>query len=309
MSWTLTDIRQHLRDLDAEDGSSRAQRVYDRIANDANRALHEAGNWSFDRVKGRLHFPAQATGTCDLSVNGTALTNGSGFTSADAGKHVRLRGEALQYLISAYGSASALTLAEAYRGDSAVSGGAFSLTQDRLALPTRFRSMGDIYLNDWPEPLQFVTLDELLWERMNARECSVPRCYAIEFYATSTQLDAGTSKAPYLWVYPPPSSKRTLDFYYFEWPVEMSNSSDGISAPQPAEKVHREFLRAYLLLEQGKVAEYETQRNAALGFARSSLAQYRVSADAGARESWTPAADGGRRMGRRRMWIGPNEGV
>lgn len=312
MAWTLADIRIFCRDLDHEDGSTRAQRVYDRIANDANRDLHEAGNFIFDRVRGRLVYPALLSGTCSVSVDGTAVTAGSGFTTADVGKHLRFRGEPTQYLVSAYVGATALTLGEAYRGASAVSAGAFQLTQDRMALPTRFRSMDRVALDVVERRLKFVELDTLAHHRMHRRDVSIPYLWSVEMYATGTQLDAGTSKAPYLWLYPSPSDKRIVEFYYFEWPVEMSDAAHGIGAPQPAEKVHREFIKAHLLLEQGKVQEHQTQMSLAKRMAMDTLSAYRVTSNLDVKREWTPEADEGESLNGfpgYEMPVGPNEGA
>lgn len=290
-----------------QNGSARATRIYDKIANDANRAMHEAGEWEFDRTTARLVFAAVKTaGTIAIAVDGTALTgSGTSFASADAGKHMRYSGEDLQYLVSAYGSGTSLTM-EAYRGSAALTAATYQLTQERVALPTRFRTY-------WPARVALrqticaqATLREIEELRMYQRELSIPRLTAVEHYTASA---AGGAPAPYLWVYPAPSDKAVLDLSIFQWPVEMSTATDGISAPQAAEKVHREYLRAYLLLEQGKPQEADNQMRVATAMARSTLGAHRSREDAGVREYWTPEGDADSRGRRGRSWPAPGEPV
>lgn len=306
MAWLLSDIRTYLRDNDSEDGGSRAQRNFDRIANDANLALHGAGNWEFDRHKLRMVYPARKTaGTVSVSVDGTAVTGVStAFASADAGSFFRFSGQDLQYRVSAYVSATALTLGDTYRGRADVSAGTYALTVDRVALDVLFRAF-ELPFQDYNSlELEPKPLDEILWSRMYEKEVSVPRVCAVEWFTTST---VGVAPAPYLWVYPPPSSKTVLDFYAYLNPVEMSAVGDSISAPQAAEASYRAFLDAFLMKGQGKIQEYTAQLEVAIAMARRDLAQFRARRSAGQKRMWTPEADpvsGGPRKARIRPAAG-----
>ena len=310
MAWTLADIRQYLKDLDSDDGSSRAQRLYDRIANDANRALHGAGDWSFDRTRLRLLFvAAKSDGTIAITQDGTAVTGTStsfstSGTVTDVGKFFRFNGQAHQYRCTAAASSTSATV-EAYRGATLASGTTYQLTHDRVALDARFRKLSvpdgddDTYMV-WP-----TTLDALLSERLHGREVSQPQICAEEWFTTST---AGAAPDPYLWVYPSPLTRTVLDVPAYLWPVELSASTDGISAPKEADSVYREFLHAYLFQIQGKHAEYQTQLASAMARARGDLAAFRANNEGGTRQMWNPEADPPNRLGRR-MRPAPGEPV
>lgn len=304
MAWALSDIRTYLKDLDAEDGSARAQRLYDRIANDANRALHGAGDWSFDRSIQRLFYDAaKSDGTVTVSQDGTAVTGAStAFSTSgavtDVGKFFRFDGQAHQYRCSAVGGATSATLGDTYRG-AALSGDTYQLTHDRLQLNARFRKLAvpdgddDTYMV-WP-----VTLDELLYERLHGREISFPMICAEEWWTSST---TGGAPDPFLWVYPSPLNRTVLDVPMYFWPVELSSSTDGISAPAEADSAYREFLHAYLFQIQGHQDKYASQLAIAQDRARKDLAQFRASNEGSQKRMWSSDADAPDNVGRvRRM--------
>lgn len=307
MAWLLADIRQYLKDNDVDDGSTKAVRQYDRIANDACRAMHEAGDWSFDRKKQRLAFAAAKTaGTVSATIAGTAFTgSGTAFAAGDVDKLFRLRGEDLQYRVSAYVGAEELTC-EAYRGATAASGVAYQLTQDRAALDTLFRKLSYPILGNFNVALDLADQDELLADRLMGREVSHPRKCAVEMYTVAVD---GTAPAPYLWVYPAFEDAGVIDFYAFLWPLEMTAVGHGISAPAQAESVHREFCKAYLLQMQGRQQEFDNQMAHAVRAAHIALGQFRFRAHQGQKEYWTPESDGPGRVRRRRMVMAPGEGA
>ena len=297
MAWLLSDIRTWCRDNDVDDSSSRATRNYDRMANDANRALHNAGDWRFDRTRERLLFDAAKTsGTIAVTIDGTAVTGtstafSSSGTVSDVGKFFRFSGQAYQYRCSAVASATAVTLGEAYRGTTLAAGGfSYALTHDRIALSARVRKLALPAGDDDLFELEPVTLDELLFERLHSREVGIPRICAEEDFTTDT---VGLAPDLYLWIYPSPTSRTILDIPVYRWPVEMSGVGDSISAPVAAESAYREYLRAFLLWGQGKTQEYSNQLAVAAQRAHSDLAQFRASSHGGCREMWTPQSDFG----------------
>jgi len=295
MALTLAEIRQHLRDMDHEDGSDRAQRVYDQIANDANMALHSAGDWSFDRTPHRMVFPAvKSDGTVAVNVDATAWAGtGTAFADADVGKHIRIGSEDTQYLISAVTDTENLT-GEAYRGDADASGESYQITQDRLALPARFRAYDAPRLAGCNWMLdQKITLDQLLELRMFGQAVSTPHSCAVGHYTSSA---IGGAPAPYLWVYPSPLEKTIIEMVMYQHPFEMTDATHGISAPQAAEIAYKAYLRGFLYEVQGYMDKASAALMAADEFSRRKLREYAHKRDLGTREMWTPGGNKGRRF-------------
>ena len=292
MALTYTDILQYLRDNDRNAQGARHDRAYLRIANDACRALHGAGEWSFDRSRHRLTFAAYKTaGTVSVAAGGTAVTGvGTAFaTPGDVGKYLRFNGEPQQYLVSAAPSALALTI-ETYQGETALAGVSYQLTQDRLALPTRVRRIFAPFLSSVQGRLELTELEWLQYERLHGRETGTPRCYAVET-AQTVAGGGGLVGSGYLWIYPAPQVQEILEFTCFLWPTEITSGTDGISAPLQAESAYREFLLAYLFRDQEDTEKWERQFAAALACARRDLAQFRPAPIAGQRAMWTPDGD------------------
>jgi hypothetical protein len=293
---TQAELRQFLRDHDADSNSTQAQREYDRIIGEARRELSRIGPWSFERTKTRLVLEAAKTaGTVSIAVDGTALTGvGTAFAAADAGKHVRYQGEYLQYLVSAYVSPTALTV-EAYRGAADLSGKAYQLTRDRIILPLLFRSVELPLQNSDGQEIQPVTLDEILYWRMNGREVSsTPQIFAIEW----AQGAAGAAPVAYLWVYPSPSQKVVIEGYVYLWPDETGAS--GVWLPVAAEDCFRQLCLAYLYRWRQETERYQSQLATALAQTRRDLGAFAQQKALGQRQEWSSEADAGVRRRRAR---------
>ena len=289
MGWTLADARTYLQDLNFDDTSTPGTRQYDKIINDANRALHGAGDWEFDRVRLRYAFSAQyTTGTVAITSDGSTVTGtNTVFTSAMDERYIRYGGENFTYRITAYASGTSLTV-ETYRGASDLTASTYAITENRKALDTKFRKFWIPTRNLSPVDLKTISIDEMNALHYDGKEVGDPRFCAVEWFTTST---AGGAPAPFLWVYPAPANKRVVEFFAYLWPVELSTSTDGISAPAEAEGAHREFMQAYLKLYQGKTKEARELRQSAHAMALHDLAQYRANTDIGRREEWSPYGD------------------
>jgi len=292
MSWTLADIRQFLRDNDQSSASARSQRQYDRIANDAALELRRIGNWDFDRLLSRITYePYEQAGTVSATVGSTTVTgSGTAFVAGHAGWYVRLNGERQQYLVTAVDAGlQTLTLETAYAGTANLAAVTFVLSQDRAALPDKASRR----LQAYDAPLECsqglnvgpVTLDTLHWWRVNGMEYSTPpRCCSVEFYTAST---GGAAPAPYLWIYPSPSERVSLDFWAYYWPLEMTDAAHGISAPPQADPVHRALCLAFLYQAQGEMQKHVAQLQLARGMAGEALGAFRVRRASRQRELWT----------------------
>jgi hypothetical protein len=181
--FTLANLKQVLKDRDFDDGSDRAARIYVKIANLANAALREAGDWDFDKAYTDLAFQAYyTTGTVSVAADGTTVTGvGTTFTRAMVGQYFRFNGEDLQYLITGFTDATHLTI-ENYAGETDLSAVTYEITDDRQALPARFRNYAWPAMNYRPVPRLLPEKLEVIrsWRKLY-RQISFPWYYATEW--------------------------------------------------------------------------------------------------------------------------------
>lgn len=297
MAWTLADARIFMKDQNWDDTSTNGTRKADRIINDAAVAMRSTTKWDFDRRRGRVTLAAvYSTGTVSVTVGSTTVTGvGTTFTTADVGKFIRMNGEDVAYEVGAYVGAGEITLASAYQGAAALSAVTFELTQERIALPAAFRSFERPQISANNGQLLPLELQELLRQRMAGPVCSSPVSYAVEWVLAANAQNPG----PYLWVYPSPDAKLVAEFTYWVWPYEASATTDGFGFPTDgraqaaAARVHREFIRALLYQEQGKLSEYTTALQYAEQLARMTAGQFQSVQESAQCGMWSPDADGG----------------
>lgn len=284
--FTLADAVVFLQDRDAEDGGTRAARVYKKIANESNRRLRMLGKFEFDKRYGDLAFAGvYNTGTVAISAGGTTVTGtGTTFTTAMTGRYIRFRGETLQYKFTYVGATSG-TISPAYYGTSNLSGVTFELTDDRQALPSGFRDFA------WPltdvqavPRLRKVTLEEIKMYRRVWQLTTYPWLYAVEIE------DVSSLPTPYLHIYPSLSEKRVITLPYYKWPTELTDDAHVFGLPVEAESNLQMFMRALLRLEQNKpdwrdmLAEAEKE-------GLKALASFRAVSEDNQRAIWTPEGD------------------
>jgi hypothetical protein len=289
MAFTLTQARAYLQDYDRLNGSSRAQRVYDKAVNDGLRELYATGEFDFSTRVTRLSFAAPySTGTVSVNASGTAVTgSGTTFTSAMVGRYIRFQGESEQYLITAFGGVTSLTI-ETYFGSSNLSGVTYTITDERKVLPTRCRTIRRMTGNQSAgtraeiEDLQWVPFYELNESRRLYQTAETPRIYSTKW----EEPTSGNVPAGYVYVYPSPNVAYLSTVYYSIWPVLVSSASDELPIPYEAEGVIREFLLAFLYREMGK--EWMTQLQKAKAEATLCLGNTRTASVPKCRQEWSP---------------------
>lgn len=291
MAFVFSDAQQFLRDYNREDTTSRADRVLTRIINDANRALHSAGDWDFDKKTYETTVDAMVTtGTVSVSAASSMVTgSGTAFASTDVGKYIRLNGEVNSYLVTARASTTSITISPAYRGTTSLTDVNYQLTMDRISVPSNFRSILSVQLDYVTTPMMSIPLEQIKYNKKFYKEVNYPRAYAIEW---STSIGSTTDRVPYLWIYPSAVQQQILELFYFAWPAETSSSSDVFGIPTQAEGILREFMIAYLLQEQRAPESGEAMAKA-IRSAREGLAMFRSQPDVGQKEIWTPNSDDG----------------
>lgn len=290
MAFTLANAKQFLRDKDAEDGSSRAERIYIKIANDANLAFRKAGLWAFDKRYERIAFNGQyTTGTVAVTAGGTTITGtDTVWTTAMTGRYIRMNGESLQYEVT-YSSPTSFTIASSgtYQGESNLSGKSYILTEERKALPARFRCMAQPMLDQIEYRLFPKPLEEIKRLRQYYAQTNYPNYYAVEWVE-----DVSSVPQPYMWIYPGPSSKRVIEIPYFAWPPEATADANVFYVPFEAEDCLRAFMLAYLMREQGK-GDWGQQLGLAQAQAKESLGALEPVAEDRQRMAWYPGCEDG----------------
>ena len=306
MSYTFGDSLTFLLYNNRQASSTVDDYLIRKISNDACYAFHCGNGRLFDFDQREFYYSLPAlydTGTVSVTVgSGTCTGSGTTFTSAMVGRYIRIAGQFTQFLITAYSSATSITIqpntqsSQGYIGPENLSGATYQITQERVALPANFRSMYSAQVDYVPQYLRGgFTRDQILYWRKYGRECSFPRSYATEDDANLTAASAITS---YLMLYPSASQQMNLQVFAYLWPTECTADADefGVGAtPQPmpseAYPALRQMQLAFLRKQQGdpnwqaEMAKAEAMTNDLLGS--------RNNQEIGAREMWTLAGDDG----------------
>jgi hypothetical protein len=199
-------------------------------------------------------------------------------------RYMRINAEAVKYRITAFVSTTALTI-ETYRGEAAGTL-AYAITEDRLALPARFRAMAAPISDNTSYVLPPYTALENIWAWNRIyKEVGVPRHHSIEW-----QEDSSIPQ-PYLWLYPAPADERIFDIPYYAWPPEITASGDEFFIPLEAHASLRAIMLGLLFREQGNLQKAETQLAHAKAMALSHLGSFRASLEPGRMDEWNAATD------------------
>lgn len=302
MSVTLTNVKQYIMDRAANDGSTRFDRVMVKIANDAVSSLFSAGKFDFAKrwTKQALAAP-YTTGTVSINVDATALTgSGTTFTSAMAGRYIRLNGESALYRLVTFGSTTSFTI-ETYKGDANLSAVTYEIVDIRFAAPTNFLSFG------WPQSDEIATpflspmpLEKIKYLHMHEQMEFQPRFYAIE------QMETSSVPGPHIWVYPAPSSKQILELPYYVFPSEKTAGGDIFEIPFEAQDALWAFVDAHLAKFQ-KDDRWVALMALAKQTAQDRLGSTRNVNDAGVSQEYWP--DGGVEIFEGEWGLAPGEPV
>lgn len=290
MAFTLTQIRDYLRNYDKLNGSSRQQSIYDKAANDSLREMYSIGEPDYAGRVTRVSLAAPYdTGTVSINSSDTAITgSGTTFTSSMVGRYIRFNGEAEQYRITGFTNGTSIAC-ETYLGTSNLSGVSYSITEDRKALPTLCRSIHSVVLTNasgargqiyYLEPRSFEQMNHM---RLNYTTATYPYYYATKWDAP----DSGNVPVGYLYLYPNPTINQIVTIYYKVWPVELSSASDQAPIPYEFEGVLREFLIAYLWREN-KDPNWMAQLEKARKMMVEALASTRTNTGHLIRQEWCP---------------------
>lgn len=290
MAFTLTQQWEFLRAYDKLNGSTRAQYVYTKIANDVAREMYSLGTADFTQRSTRLSLAVPyTTGTVSVSAGGTTVTGvGTTFTAAMDGRFIRFEGEAEQYEITAFGSTTSLTI-EAYLGTANLSGVTYTITEDRKAMPSLFRSVHQVVLaNSNSSRGSIYTLEPRSFEQINhMRQNYVTAVYPYFFCTKWVTPESGNVPLGYIYMYPNPSVPQIVTVYYNTWPAVMSTSTDEAPIPYEFEAPYREFLLAYLYREN-KDPNWVMQLDRAKKLAMDAIAASRSNTSVRQRCEWTP---------------------
>jgi len=210
----------------------------------AFRQVAERRRWSWLYANGQIVLPAgYSTGTVSLTQNsGTVTGSGTTFTSAMVGRQLRVGGQI--YDISAYSSATSITITPVW-GPPSTSAAAYSIYQCYVPMPTDFHSF--ISLMDpqqnwklWTN--QFETKDLDLFDSYRANT-GLPYMAVFHDYTTNSGTTPGVPRYE-LWPHYTSTTVYALRYQYETRAVDISDS--GAALPR--------YIRSDILLE-GALAE------------------------------------------------------
>lgn len=249
-----SDALQYLKDRYSQSTGVEASREYLNITNEAlERFFNRA--WDFAKKTVTKSFAAPySTGTVSINAAATAVTGvGTTFTVTMVGRFIYLNGELRGYLITAFSSVTGITI-ESYRGDTNLAGVTFEILEERVILPTDFREFekptaGSVMYDLLPMP----GIQDLIIERRRLHLVAEPQFYLVEFVR-----DTNDVPQPYLWLYPPPSTTKILDFAYYPCPPTVTTGTDYLKIPDAGSywSVLQKYLLAGVLEKKGQAAEF-----------------------------------------------------
>lgn len=267
MSFTYADALTYVNYLDRQANSTMNLSLQQRIVNDSNRDFHcyNGRLFDFDRQYIQVplyeaYQPATTDATVTVTVGSSTLTgSGTAFTAAMVGRLARINGQYEQYYITAYTSATQVTIqpylgsTDGYIGPTISGSASIAVTYDNILLPANFRTIDRVQQNFTPIELDgSYTRDDIWRLRQYERQVSYPRMFATD---TMKNLTDSTQR-DYLMIYPPCSAKRVAKIFYYAYPTECTSDTDqfgvnNYSLPYEAESVLRAFIKARMLQYQG----------------------------------------------------------
>ena len=218
---TYADLQRYIRRTAADDGATTFDDEKTRSAiADGFRLLDGVRDWSFLRRTMRLHTVKPYKSTDDSStityaegnaaIAGTSTTfqNPPG-TSLDGatvleGDRIEVAGEQTDYEIASVASEIALTLRDAYYGDS--TGTDFIISRPCYSLPADFKSLRDLVgLGDVQDP-KYIPSEEFITLNQNYAGVSLPYCW--------THMQKYDDDAEYLCFFPAPDARYQYELRY-----------------------------------------------------------------------------------------------
>ena len=165
-------------------------------------------------------------------VRGSATVTGSGtaFAASDVGRQFQVSNKAPVYSISAYASATSITLDRVYGNETVGSGLAYRVLDAYVTCPADFKSFIVVYdpKQNW-RLRHFMTQDDI--SRVDPARTSSGTPWALVDRRRST-LTATSGRAQYeLWPYS--TSKRNYNYFYQQSVADLTNDTDTV-----AESIH-----------------------------------------------------------------------
>ena len=284
MAMTFANLQDSIM-FQLGDASGVMEERVKRWLNDARNILWEQVQGDFKIGDDYLTTTAEYESTSAITVtvtNGSTTVTSDGstpavFTTGMVGRFVKLNATDPWYKIAARPSATQLTLADAYVGDSDTAC-AFTINTYLYALPSDFQGL-----------LQVAIEDETNWRSLPVLTRSdVYRDYPVPLrWDTGTPevcwVDLPVSNVYQLGIFPPPASATLVRFWYTKNATEMSGDSDSVGIPGGDAAVLQAALatafRYKSRMEEASMAfqQYEIERDRLLATVnRGKQAVYRV---------------------------------
>lgn len=263
MSFQYGDALVYASYIDSQATSTRDVSLRQRAVNDASFAMHTYGGRLLDcdryyqqYLMAAAYQPATTTATVAATVgSGTVTGTGTAFTSSMVGRFARIAGTFETYIVTAYSSATSITIqpflgsTDGYQGPNGnQTAASIAITQNRVLLPDNFRTVDTAQIDYGYGYLDgSKTRSDISYLLMNVREVSIPRCFC-------TETDKSTSTSAlrdYLNIYPPPSSAHVLRVFMYAFPNVCTATTDefginGYALPAEYEEPLRMYIEAYI---------------------------------------------------------------
>lgn len=195
--------------------------------NERLEAIAGAFDWSWLNKEGVFSTVVEySTGTVAVTAGSTSVVGtGTSWTSGMVGRIFRVGSNADYYIVSAVGSATALTLDANYEGDTET-GKSYKINTNRYSLATDVDSIEEIRLVGGPRPLQKVSLEWLDSSYPHRPYYGDPQWWAF------VRATGGTEEIE---LYPVPDTEKVVRYLYKKEISNLDTDTDTIPEELPVD--------------------------------------------------------------------------
>lgn len=224
-----TEVADRLNlDISVTANATRVKRWINLIINDI------ASRYPFEFLFSRTFIQTVAdktAGTVSVSAAGTTVTGvGTAFASTDKRSFIQFANDTNWYEVSAYGSATSLTITPALAG-SAISGGTYTLRKVYYNLPTDLFQVFDVRQSNTPLKLTQLGIFTLDSYQPDINIVSAPTAYYL--FRDDPDTAVTGAKQRQIGFFPVADSVYNMEVRYFLEQVDLSGSTDIPLIPVP----------------------------------------------------------------------------
>lgn len=193
-----------------------------------------ASRWPFEFEFSRCYVQTQAdktAGTVSVALAGTTVTGvGTSFASGDKRSFIQFSGDTNWYEVTAYTSATSITITPALAG-AAISGGTYTLRKVYYDLPTDLFKVFDARQTNTPAKLNALGIWTLDAYQPDINFTGNPVGYYL--FNLDPDIAATAAKQTHVAFYPAPDGVYNIEFRYEMILADLSGDTDISFIPQP----------------------------------------------------------------------------